>query len=60
MKKKGLILILLLFQMFIINGYSQTLLKTQYYYFYYDGVAKHRVTISSFHKISPKFYFSTY
>ncbi len=60
MKKKGLILILLLFPLFIITGYSQTLLKTQYYYFYYDGVAKPRVTISSYHKVSPKFYFSTY
>jgi len=50
------------FLMFIfdIGGYAQTYLKVQHHYFYYDGEIAPRVTISSWHKVTPKFYLSTY
>ncbi len=43
-----------------LSGHAQTYLKIQHHYFYYDGSAGPRVTISSWHKVRPKIFISTY
>ncbi|MCP4550849.1 MAG: hypothetical protein GY834_02145 [Bacteroidetes bacterium] len=61
-KRKCLIFVLLVFffPFIVIDGFSQALLKIQHHYFYYNGKAPPRVTISSYYKISKKIYISAY